>query len=85
MNQAVGLGTSEVPVSPWPGWQAHLAEVLADSDEQLLADLVADRKPRTADLVARLATQTAGGRSGGGVRQLSDRFRAVRGRGRPPW
>jgi ribosomal protection tetracycline resistance protein len=62
MNRPVYLGTPEVRTNQrWPGWQAQVAEVLVDHDEELLADLVAEREPTTADLVERLATQTAAG------------------------
>ncbi|HEX5534494.1 MAG TPA: translation factor GTPase family protein [Actinomycetales bacterium] len=88
MNQAIMLGTAEVSTTrQWTGSRMRLAEMLADHDHELLADLVADRMPTTGDLMSRLAAQTASGlaypvyfgsaRGGQGVADLASGIRSL--------
>ncbi|WP_069812828.1 elongation factor G [Streptomyces sp. TP-A0874] len=86
MNRAENLGSPAAVTRRREDPEA-LAAVLSEHDEALLADLVADRPPDSADLAARLAEQTARGlvhpvyfgsaRTGQGVADLVEGIRTL--------
>ncbi|RBQ21475.1 GTP-binding protein [Spongiactinospora rosea] len=61
MSAAERAGTPSVRVTPLPPHGAEAAEVLAEHDDELLADLVAGPPPDAARLDAAVAAQTAAG------------------------
>jgi ribosomal protection tetracycline resistance protein len=91
LGTAAGLGTPAAGFVAYrpddPAFQAALAAVLAEHDEALLADLVADVPPSPARLRAALAAQTAAAQvyplvfgcalSGAGVDALRDGIRRL--------